>query len=281
MEPPPKQGCEADLPPIANAGGVSVEPPPKQGCERDDWEVIAFENVVSVEPPPKQGCEQDLSINSTRMGKSQWNPRRSRGARYLLNDQYFLHYRLSGTPAEAGVRGFSGLIVGGACLVSVEPPPKQGCEEIIMDDYNKAMSSQWNPRRSRGASAGVTLCMMPLAMSQWNPRRSRGASLLFICSERRHDVSVEPPPKQGCEGIGVYMLFSKRPVSVEPPPKQGCESKAMQTRQDAYGLSGTPAEAGVRVAVFVTRRMTPSGLSGTPAEAGVRVAFLAIGVWFG
>ena len=59
--------------------------------------------------------------------------------------------------------------------VSVEPPPKQGCEaENIGESVNDTVS-QWNPRRSRGASAPV---------------------FDEVLAAR---VSVEPPPKQGCE----------------------------------------------------------------------------------
>ena len=60
-------------------------------------------------------------------------------------------------------------------------------------------------------------------------------------------------------------------VSVEPPPKQGCEPEDKGPRYNPeWSLSGTPAEAGVRVVNgggwnYLTRR-----LSGTPAEAGVR-----------
>ena len=36
--------------------------------------------------------------------------------------------------------------------VSVEPPPKQGCEAKAPPTPSKTEMSQWNPRRSRGAS---------------------------------------------------------------------------------------------------------------------------------
>ena len=35
--------------------------------------------------------------------------------------------------------------------VSVEPPPKQGCEEQWIQLLQENYPSQWNPRRSRGA----------------------------------------------------------------------------------------------------------------------------------
>ena len=87
-------------------------------------------------------------------------------------------------------------------------------------------------------------------MSQWNPRRSRGASLLFLFNnssplslsgtpaeagvrdipedelKKTGDVSVEPPPKQGCEIRNFLKDLIGGVVSVEPPPKQGCEDSS-------------------------------------------------------
>ena len=85
-----------------------------------------------------------------------------------------------------------------------------------------------------------------------------------------------------------------RTVSVEPPPKQGCEDKWVEEIANRDRLSGTPAEAGVRAAGEILntgsaqsqwnpRRSRGASfnsvnhchasrrLSGTPAEAGVRV----------
>ena len=83
---------------------------------------------------------------------------------------------------------------------------------------------------------------------------------------------------------------------MEPLPKQGCEGNCIQFNDDdGPSLSGTPAEAGVRVllyfllspSVLVSVEPLPKQgceealppcasdsrcLSGTPAEAGVRVA---------
>ena len=200
---------------------------------------------------------------------SQWNPRRSRGASQRRGARCLRRHRLSGTPAEAGVR--DGKTVTGyiLLLVSVEPPPKQGCE-----------SSPPGPPRGH-------------VRSQWNPRRSRGASCRTRNQRLGSRVSVEPPPKQGCEAsqrkTGPPLI-----VSVEPPPKQGCEDEVMAEGAGFSGLSGTPAEAGVRGddyvwfrfmwtesqwnprrsrgarSTFLQIRRTTPRLSGTPAEAGVR-----------
>ena len=62
--------------------------------------------------------------------------------------------------------------------VSVEPPPKQGCEPPNILQMAEQAMSQWNPRRSRGARIGFSGLILGGAMSQWNPRRSRGASRL-------------------------------------------------------------------------------------------------------
>ena len=104
---------------------------------------------------------------------------------------------------------------------------------------------------------------------------------------------MEPPPKQGCEVPSCDLLGRRALVSVEPPPKQGCEARSAKTKAPSLGLSGTPAEAGVRVGKLPTEfqdmlvsvepppkqgceeinsawKTPASGLSGTPAEAGVR-----------
>ena len=88
--------------------------------------------------------------------------------------------RLSGTPAEAGVRG-----------------------------------GMWN------------YAVNPFT-SQWNPRRSRGARRTVKHIRRDQQVSVEPPPKQGCEYSDFVMMMELGSVSVEPPPKQGCEAAGME-----------------------------------------------------
>ena len=62
---------------------------------------------------------------------SQWNPRRSRGARYRRADIQLCSCSLSGTPAEAGVRGRINRNADAFEAVSVEPPPKQGCETAL------------------------------------------------------------------------------------------------------------------------------------------------------
>ena len=50
-----------------------------------------------------------------------------------------------------------------------------------------------------------------------------GVRARLACSSGiRQGVSVEPPPKQGCEDARHTLAGTKR-VSVEPPPKQGCE----------------------------------------------------------
>ena len=84
---------------------------------------------------------------------SQWNPCRSRGARRPTCRRGSLLLRLSGTPAEAGVRDESAAGNHRAREVSVEPLPKQGCEQLHTIKYHIQLGwSQWNPCRSRGAS---------------------------------------------------------------------------------------------------------------------------------
>ena len=158
--------------------------------------------------------------------KSQWNPCRSRGASCLKVWIRMLWLRrLSGTPAEAGVRGGDkpsrpppgdesqwnpcrsrGARSQGSDYVncwfrvSVEPLPKQGCENPWLNTMQSWVMSQWNPCRSRGA------------------RRDRE-----YVNSLLGDVSVEPLPKQGCEQETVMHRLNALHVSVEPLPKQGCE----------------------------------------------------------
>ena len=200
-----------------------------------------------MEPPPKQGCELNAADRSTRDILSQWNPRRSRGASctcYIV-----LKFR----------------------HVSVEPPPKQGCEKGIAGTYVGYEQSQWNPRRSRGArpkygkSVEQVLCLSGTPAEAgvrdigWGSIDLGPISLSGTPAEagvRAHHlnpysfpyvVSVEPPPKQGCEPDNFKMGARRERVSVEPPPKQGCEGDSSITLNNPdTGLSGTPAEAGVR-----------------------------------
>ena len=78
---------------------------------------------VSVEPPPKQGCEGISITLGDGPTMSQWNPRRSRGARWRLDRMGRNLHRLSGTPAEAGVREENARTARSRLYVSVEPPP--------------------------------------------------------------------------------------------------------------------------------------------------------------
>ena len=82
---------------------------------------------------------------------------------------------------------------------------------------------------------------------------------------------MEPLPKQGCELSCGITLKKRDVVSVEPLPKQGCEAAAVDMWWPGRGLSGTPAEAGVRECDSRNRDKLKERLSGTPAEAGVRV----------
>ena len=89
------------------------------------------------------------------------------------------------------------------------------------------------------------------------------------------------PAEAGVRVGADFDWFCRRRVSVEPLPKQGCEGTENPTIViEQWGLSGTPAEAGVRVYLPLPRQGAEHCLSGTPAEAGVR-AFLAIAVYGG
>ena len=84
--------------------------------------------------------------------------------------------RLSGTPAEAGVRGVEHFSFDtSACLSGT--PAEAGVREAEQV-YQRHI----------------------FRLSQWNPCRSRGARLLDeVIPASDWKVSVEPLPKQGCE----------------------------------------------------------------------------------
>ena len=129
---------------------------------------------------------------------------------------------LSGTPAEAGVREDDFNLPVLILRVSVEPPPKQGCESVNVPVWMNTWSLSGTPAEAgvRGdPHVVVGLCFS----SQWNPRRSRGARV----------------PVSALKGY------------------RSC-------------LSGTPAEAGVRADLDEYMERYYPSLSGTPAEAGVR-----------
>ena len=133
-----------------------------------------------------------------------------------------------------------------ARFVSVEPPPKQGCEKKEEDDMNHLSTSQWNPRRSRGASIHVRDYGCCATSLSGTPAEAGVRVVGFFMNSPDDDVSVEPPPKQGCEPTASGSPEGSRrsqwnprrsrgasidrpgwgidiKVSVEPPPKQGCE----------------------------------------------------------
>ena len=180
---------------------------------------------------------------------SQWNPCRSRGARCpVTRRKLWLTASLSGTPAEAGVRGYCICDSLQCSIVSVEPLPKQGCEGAEYDPNSWCNWSQWNPCRSRGASrldtvlkqietglsgtpaeAGVREGISPGFQhnvgSQWNPCRSRGARGKVFSERRGGRCCLSGTPAEAGVRVGLRRGSGQKRarVSVEPLPKQGCE----------------------------------------------------------
>ena len=223
MEPPPKQGCEDDET-VLVAGVCESQWNPRRSRGASGAETSVLHSaLVSVEPPPKQGCEQSAFGKQIGLVASQWNPRRSRGARTLEDLSTFSTSRLSGTPAEAGVRGIWMLTVWERYVVSVEPPPKQGCENHCLGSSLSHDWSQWNPRRSRGARINWFHPSAFTDASQWNPRRSRGARRRRDRMLRRRQCLSGTPAEAGVREDGDGYSAGHLIVSVEPPPKQGCE----------------------------------------------------------
>ena len=102
---------------------------------------------------------------------------------------------LSGTPAEAGVRDQKIRRNNTSGHVSVEPLPKQGCEGQIAAMNSSWNLSQWNPCRSRGARSRPWRCFKNISTSQWNPCRSRGASPPLECLDIAWGIGtfIHPP----------------------------------------------------------------------------------------
>ena len=228
---------------------VSVEPLPKQGCELAAQIAYLSGEVTSQwNPCRSRGASMFMVGMVHSLTWSQWNPCRSRGARRVVDKFLSWFWSLSGTPAEAGVRGSRGTNENRTNSVSVEPLPKQGCE------WTTCFTMLRKPKSLSGtpAEAGVrgdffinkktwvdNVSVEPLPKqgceltsvsiyfrkisSQWNPCRSRGASKIQRNIDKYNRVSVEPLPKQGCEVVSYDDLGDVGRVSVEPLPKQGCE----------------------------------------------------------
>ena len=154
--------------------------------------------------------------------------------------------------------------------VSVEPLPKQGCEEDHKPYIPPSTRSQWNPCRSRGARVPYLPHGWRIGSLSGTPAEAGVRDDLPPPSNKIILVSVEPLPKQGCESALMISMrcwtksqwnpcrsrgarcgewweqADQRPVSVEPLPKQGCEMIYLKMVGYSASLSGTPAEAGVR-----------------------------------
>ena len=149
-------------------------------------------------PRRSRGASQADRIKQ-RAVSSQWNPRRSRGASRQFAIKAANNAGLSGTPAEAGVRAIWPRCGSSGSIVSVEPPPKQGCEVIASSVSEKSTSSQWNPRRSRGARCHSLRRRNPATGLSGTPAEAGVRGIRQEIQRPRRGVSVEPPPKQGCE----------------------------------------------------------------------------------
>ena len=82
---------------------------------------------------------------------------------------------------------------------------------------------------------------------------------------------MEPLPKQGCETTKLSKMTSSVPSQWNPCRSRGARRRVSKIAGRAQSLSGTPAEAGVRVGLGGHSMGVGICLSGTPAEAGVRV----------
>ena len=109
--------------------------------------------LVSVEPLPKQGCEDEMKVFNDARARLSGTPAEAGVRDFLKRRTALIQARLSGTPAEAGVRGRDVVCQADRRRVSVEPLPKQGCESEKSETAPPLLdTSQWNPCRSRGAS---------------------------------------------------------------------------------------------------------------------------------
>ena len=81
---------------------------------------------------------------------------------------------------------------------------------------------------------------------------------------------MEPLPKQGCEIAPSLESVWEEKSQWNPCRSRGARSRCQVLARRYRGLSGTPAEAGVRAECSPKKRQRCTRLSGTPAEAGVR-----------
>ena len=106
--------------------------------------------------------------------------------------------------------------------------------------------------------------------SQWNPRRSRGASWLKG-KQVQEPYSLSGTPAEAGVRVEDNIIHNHCKVSQwNPRRSRGARSRIRKPRTFAQCLSGTPAEAGVRAVQDGDGYSAGHCLSGTPAEAGVR-----------
>ena len=199
MEPLPKQGCEAAWTKKISTLDRLSGTPAEAGVRALISDGVALFGESQWNPCRSRGASLQIVTGNALIYRSQWNPCRSRGARAFrflrlprgIASQWNpcrsrgargkypkrgrKNRRLSGTPAEAGVRG--------------RRP----------NTTSTLLTSQWNPCRSRGARRLSSAKRKRTVGSQWNPCRSRGARCTHRPFSSIRRVSVEPLPKQGCE----------------------------------------------------------------------------------
>ena len=207
-----------------------------------------------------------------------------------------IHACLSGTPAEAGVRGVSRSTWMCYNHVSVEPLPKQGCEQSSRNPLSRRIAVSVEPLPKQGcemlikhrrlprnglsgtpAEAGVRDVNWTLdgysGLSQWNPCRSRGASWWPMLSLIVAKCLSGTPAEAGVR-VSITRTFICGPwVSVEPLPKQGCEWFRFLWTNWFGPVSVEPLpKQGCEKKFIVIYTIEDKRLSGTPAEAGVRAS---------
>ena len=153
--------------------------------------------------PAEAGVRVEDALSWVRQNMSQWNPCRSRGASSAGRTQAPCQDVSQWNPCRSrGARG-KRLQRVFDIRVSVEPLPKQGCEARSLISSVPIPGLSGTP--AEAGVRGVLVIATPGEdeESQWNPCRSRGARYRDRRDGRHRDVSVEPLPKQGCEGTGI------------------------------------------------------------------------------
>ena len=131
--------------------------------------------------------------------------------------------------------------------VSVEPLPKQGCEVVCQVDRRRARHVSVEPLPKQGCENDIENLKKNIGKVSVEPLPKQGCERIYIATDDATEGSQWNPCRSRGASSLCQIIPTNRKVSVEPLPKQGCELITDDFKILEIRLSGTPAEAGVRV----------------------------------